>query len=34
MFVKVPDGASVSAVLARADTEASDGLSVMSMEGR
>ena len=34
MFVKVPDGASVSAVLARADTEASDGLGVMSMEGR
>lgn len=34
MFVKVPDGASVSAVLARADTEASDGLGVMSMEGQ
>ena len=34
MFVKVPDGALSSAVLARADERASDGLSVMSMEGR
>ena len=34
MFVKIPDGAFSSAVLARADEKASDGLGVMSMEGR